>query len=176
MEANLKLNAFEYTLEKLGEWYMEVNSTTTFPSFSKLKAFKLLFFVSSAEAHGGSLGLLETFDNHHALPYGPVESDIYDGLQNMTNFYLKGYDILPKIDRDNYDSVALDVKTKIDEAITTLKKKNTQLITLNPFDLVDISHKWYSWQFTFDLAQKLNQRSKKISNELIARDLKIYSL
>ena len=56
-----------------------------------------------------------------------------------------------------------------------LKKKNSKLVELNAFELVDISHKWYSWQFTFDLAQKLNQRSKKIPNELIARDFKIYS-
>ena len=71
-----KILAFEYVLENLGKWYQDETRTSGVPVFTKLKAFKLLFFVSSAEAQNENLGLLKLFDNHHALPYGPVESDI----------------------------------------------------------------------------------------------------
>lgn len=175
METNLKLKAFEYTLEQLGEWYKEVTKTSDFPVFSKLKAFKLLFFVSSVNAEDNELGLLDIFDNHHALPYGPVESDIYDSLSAMSNFEVKGYDICKKAVGIHQD-LTPDIKNSISAAVNLLRKKNNKLVELNPFDLVEISHKWYSWQFTFDLAKKLNQRSKKIPNQLIARDFKIYSL
>jgi hypothetical protein len=53
-------------------------------------------------------------------------------------------------------------------------KITDHLITMKPFDLVELSHDWYSWQVTYNRAKKLGKNSEKIDLELIKIEQKIY--
>lgn len=74
-----KIYAFDYMITLLNEWREAFNTGNTCRVLSKLSVLKLLFLVAAPKKDGGE-DLLNVFDNFHALPYGPVESDIYLSL------------------------------------------------------------------------------------------------
>src|SRR6185295_7815705 len=78
-----KLEYFEYTISKMIQWYCQENamSTDTFSvvnDFSKLKVLKLHFFVCAINS--SSNHMLEIFDSFYAMPYGHVESELYNAM------------------------------------------------------------------------------------------------
>ena len=76
-----KIFAFDYMLSLFEQWYKEEGKETmNFQNCSKLSVLKLLF-LAAVPKREDSRDLLDVFDNFHALPYGPVESDIYNAIQ-----------------------------------------------------------------------------------------------
>lgn len=59
---------------------------------NKLKLLKLLFFVSVLKVDEKYL-LDDIFDNFYAMPYGPVESDVYDNISTLANYIVGNRDI-----------------------------------------------------------------------------------
>ncbi|GAB7089211.1 Panacea domain-containing protein [Marinifilum fragile] len=167
-----KLN-FEYFVSRLLEWYGEVYCDQS-NDLSKIKVLKLLFFTSAVGANTESDGLLDIFDDFYAMPYGPVESEIYDSLGDLLRYRITKESTTSKNNIDfNNDSIE---KARIDEAIEKLKRVNPQLIKMNPFDLVELSHMWSCWSMVYDYALNNNQYSHKIPNELIKAENKIFTL
>lgn len=74
-----KILATDYLIEKLLEWWHEKTGLTLEQEnfFGKQKMMKLIFFAASVPHEDGS-DLLDIFDNWYAMPYGPVESDVWD--------------------------------------------------------------------------------------------------
>lgn len=79
-----KIELFEYCVFKLIEWSVQHKNGFSWGNFangnndfSKLKLIKLHFFLCTA-----NISLLEIFDNFYAMPYGHVESNVYDALNN----------------------------------------------------------------------------------------------
>ena len=173
----MKVSLFEYFLKRLVEWYCEyykigVEDFNNHPNnnLSKIKVIKLHFFASSTENEA-----LDIFDNFHALPYGHVESTVYDNLNNLTHFRVDniGLTLLCELDQINGQSV--ENNAIIDRTVINLIELNKDLISLNPFDLVEISHRWFSWNFTFQEARKAGSFSRAISPNLIKQEVKYYS-
>lgn len=154
-------------------WHQEMLGDSP-NDLSKIKVLKLLFFVSAVDADSNNDGLLDIFNNYCALPYGPVESDIYDTLGNLGYFNV---DTVGIVQKKEIDFIAtLDDRLRIDSAVENLKRINPSLITLKPFDLVELSHKWSCWSIVYNFALDNGSYSHPIPVELIKAETKIFSL
>lgn len=170
-----KVLYFEYTIYKLIEWVKKNNPSLTHPesSFTKLKALKLLFFVAAVNSSNKSHILLDIFNNFYAMPYGPVESDIYNSiLHKLTKYYNIldiGTQIKSNAERSVFYGLDNNVKKEIDKNIELLLEKNPKIIELPPYKLVDISHKWSVWINSMSIANILGKKSEHMTiNEIIA--------
>ncbi|MGJ1518616.1 hypothetical protein ACR79N_26825 [Sphingobacterium siyangense] len=172
-----KIVLFEYFLKKLVVWYCDYYriDVTQFNNhsnndLSKLKVIKLHFFTCST-----SRDALEIFNDFHAMPYGHVESEIYNLLDRLSFFTVTNSSLLINDDR-NFDLINSIDSQIIDNAILSLMDENSNLIALKPFQLVELSHKWFSWRYNFQQAKKSGLYSKRINNDLILQEEKYYSL
>ncbi len=181
----MKKEAFEYVLFKLIEWYnlnnhslnyLEFNSTN---DLSKLKILKLHFFVTTVNAKNNNL--LDVFNNFYAMPYGHVESDIYNELSRLERYVVSNRNVIIKdlyLENLNLSFELLESKIKldIDSAVETLKLKNSELINLSALDLVEISHHYFSWKYTFNHARVSKRFSEPIPVDLIKDEIKYFAL
>lgn len=172
-----KIILFEYFLKKIVEWfclYYDVSPEQfnghSSNDLSKLKVVKLHFFACSTSPQ--ALGI---FDDFHAMPYGHVESEVYNALGTLEHFDVTNSKLLTKYG-SNLNDIQHDQSYIIDDIVNRLKNLNPNLISLSPFDLVELSHKWFSWRYTFEQARNSGSYSKPISNELIMQETKLYSL
>lgn len=186
MEAKLrnKILAFEYVLFKLTEWFMKENNLSSYTEFdqsndlNKLKVIKLHFFVSAVNSNKNHL--LGTFDKFYAMPYGHVESDIYNSLDELTHFIIDTKRLLVSdvvvLDSNCFNALSTEVKTDIDDSISSLKTININLINYNALELVELSHNWFSWQSMYDYARKNHRNSELIPISLIKEENKVFEL
>lgn len=167
-----KLNSFEYLVSKLVEWYKEAFGTIEGNDLSKLKVFKLHFFVTAISATNDDEGLLQIFGDFHALPYGPVESVIYSHLNELNYFRITNscVEVIKIFNDDFIESIAY--KDLIDRSIEHLKVQNFKLIKASAFDLVELSHSWTCWSLVFNYAKSKGKFASKIPEELIQHESK----
>ncbi|HTO16615.1 MAG TPA: hypothetical protein VLZ83_12650 [Edaphocola sp.] len=174
----LKISAFEYLLFKLVEWNKELTGNDK-NDISVLKALKLLFFVSAVGTTKDSESSLldDLFNDFVAMPYGHVESEIYDFIKNgsLPNITINNTSTIIK-DTFNANTIDKTIRFRIDEAVNKLKSINIDLIRYSSFDLVDLSHSWYSWQLNYKKAESNGNRSERISISDIKSEDKIYQL
>lgn len=161
---------FEYLIDSLSQ-----RNNNSFDGFTTLKLIKLLFLVVGVSSTDQNRGLTEVFDNFVAMPYGPVESDIYNAIQKNE---LNKYNITPsqcKIKNPNA-IIRLDNHQKkvIDDAIDLLLEKNPRILQCQPFELVDITHKWSCWRICYDVALANNRHSINIPSRMIQKSIKYY--
>lgn len=180
-----KLLYFEYIISKLLGWYEESGKNKKENDLSILKALKLLFFVSAIRSKiNPSILIDDVFNSYFAMPYGHVEMDIYneikknDGelsyfkLNNYNAIETKAFPISPEME------IPLNkiILQEIDKSIDELKKTNEKLITFSASTLVDISHQWYSWQYTFNIAKLKGKKIEKIEPNIIKQEDKIFNI
>lgn len=168
---------FKYIVFKLLEWHKEQIGKEDLSSFSRLKVLKLLFFVSAIKADEADNRLLIIFNNFYAMQYGPVESDIYDSIvrdQYVSFFTLSNKGIIKQEHFDEIPNIIEESdKTIIDSSLNALKRINEDIIKYAPLELVDISHKWGSWQDAINIAKMLDKGSEKMKLEKIIEDSNI---
>jgi hypothetical protein len=184
MNVDQKVLHFEYTIKKLIEWYVSLGKDEVTNNFSVLKSLKLLFFVSAARAEPlkKSILLEDVFDEYYAMPYGHVESSIYHDIKTkngILNYYKIDNAKTIKLINSNeaiFDNLDPDIKDEIDASINYLKSRNSQLVKWPPFDLVNLSHAWYSWQKYYHMAKEYGVQSNKIPYNIIKNEDKIFNL
>ncbi len=169
-----KIYAFDYMITLLNEWREAFNTGNTCRVLSKLSVLKLLFFFFAPKKDGGE-DLLNVFDNFHALPYGPVESDIYNAIQNdcLPSYIVSDRMIQPKNTMTNLPYNVEDFDD-IRRAVNELRHTNESLIKLNAFELVEITHKWESWKQSINFAKLMDMSSYKMTVEPIRNDRNKY--
>lgn len=173
-----KLIAFEYIIQCLVNWFAETNNTTqenALLHFNKLKLFKLLFFVSAINSttDAGKPDLLDTFNKFYALPYGPVEGDVYNHITELNHYTIHNDHVeikKPTIDLQNIE----ELRPLIDDSINALREQNPHIVTLQAFDLVNISHKWPVWKILYAQAQKEGRRQLPMDSDLIRISSKFF--
>lgn len=178
-----KILAFEYLVYRLIEWYKEsTSSTEDMPShFSRLSVLKLLFLTAAIKDNTvddiNKKDLLETFNNFCAMQYGPVEIDVYSAIVNDT---LSVYRLSNKStevkcsDYKIFEDLSEIARKSIDNAINILKSKNANIIRYNATQLVNITHKWQSWQNAMWLANISGNRQSPMSIDSIRKDMQYY--
>lgn len=175
-----KILLFEYLVYRLIEWYQKIVSDHKYikKHFSRLTALKLLFFVSTIkDAENENSDLLDIFNNFCAMQYGPVESDIYTAIvKDETRLYKFGVHELVIVHQNNaiFDSLDPHNKDRIDRAISLLMSKNPKIISYPASILIDISHKWESWQTAMSLASMLGKRCEHMPINSIRENRQFY--
>lgn len=179
MQQTAKLSAFEYAVKRFIEWEQEI----TFKEenhIGKLKAVKLIFFLSVVNKYEETTLLDEVFTNFRAQPYGHVEYDIFKAFIDKAKFSsLTFTDTRCEIHDKNAfrilrSSLEPRIAISIDKAIEALKKKNRRLITLTPFELVELSRCYYSWAKTYHKAKSENELNATIDKELMKKEDMIF--
>jgi uncharacterized phage-associated protein len=183
--SNEKQLYFEVILDRLLIWQSQSSGKDESNNdLSILKVMKLLFFISAARTNSHKTNsLLDNPFNHFvAMPYGHVESDVYDLIKEnkgkldyfeIDNKNLTRLRSFPEIASLRLDCVIVD---EIEESIGFLKNNYPSLILYTSRELVDLSHLWYSWQSNYNLALKSERFSKPIKAEEIKAELKIFNL
>lgn len=176
MEISIKKQAFEYLLTQMLKWGSEMAPAVSALSFTRLKALKILFFTSAIQTETGS-DLLDVFDNFYALPNGPVESDIYNCITSdrLDYYTFMNYSCSEK---KQYDETVIDadLKSRIDQAIMALRRKNERIVTYSAEQLVQLSHTWLSWQNAIQTAKALGKGSYPMGVDNIRSNTQIYLL
>lgn len=178
-QAEVKKQAFEYVLYKLVLWYKDAyTSSNETNDISVLKALKLLFFISAVDTTKDSHNTLldDVFNNFVAMPYGHVESEVYSIIKKgeLQGVSINNY--RTEITAFNPEIVNVDLRHRIDSSINKLQNINFNLIKYSSFNLVDLSHTWYSWQYFYNIALNSHSKSYPIESEYIKSEEKIYSL
>lgn len=178
-----KIEIFEFIVHRLKDWFMEKNNIFSLEEFNRkndfsvLKLIKLHFLVSTIDSAKDD-ALLNQF-TFCAMPYGPVETVIYNRIKNNPVFSSFTVDNF-KSDfiSNNYQSEWNDtiLIAIIDKSIAKLKEIDDNLINADAGSLVELTHKWNSWRITYSEARSLGSFSKVIDNNLIRKDNKYLSL
>lgn len=178
-----KINIFEFIVHELKKWYSEkneINSLLEFNAkndFSILKLIKLHFLVVTINS--GKEGILLDEFSFFAMPYGPVETDIYTRIKTNPDFTSFTVNNFKSVFRDeNYlgEVIEKGIMDSIEKSIQRLKEVDDNLINADAGSLVELTHKWNSWRITYSEARKLGKYSLPISSELIKKDNKYLSL
>lgn len=181
MDSSQKIAVFDYVVHQITVWYSEATNSDwqNNNDLSKLKITKLLFFITAVTASNEDEGLLSIFDNFSALPYGPVESDVYNDIAKSNVYKITNGKLTFKENVKLYtpqELVTDEISKDIDNAITNLKSINSNLIKDSAFNLVDLSHQWQSWQTMFSLAKRNGKLSMPIPKSMIMTEPKIFKM
>lgn len=167
---------FEYLVYLLEQWKLEKHPNKT-EAFTKLKLQKILFLVASVKATNEVHTLLDVFNNFYALPYGPVEIDIYEAMNNASfnNIRFIGNNCKHSLTDQYFSCLDPTLMKAMNEAIQAIKELGVDYITAPPFDLVDITHKWTSWQVAMQVAEMFgNKREPMSTDDIINSTVKAY--
>lgn len=168
-----KIKYSEFFIQRIYEEKGEKND------FSILKTVKLLFFTVSASLENGKSNKLldEVFSEFYAMPLGPVEIDFYNYLKDnkLTRF---------KVDKIstkyvcNGDKVIIndEISKTINKGIERLKKHNKNIFNESVFNLVELSHKFDSWKFSFNEAKIHGKLREKIDKKYLVQEHKYFEL
>lgn len=173
-----KIHAFAYIMLLFAQWYEKhtgrsMHSGLANNALSQLLALKLLFLASTLKRDEKDLesDLLGVFDNFFALPYGPVESDIYDAIKHNRVDGLKFEGVRTDIDESIVRSLLNEGDRSILQLhVEKLERINSDLVVMNPFDVVEITHKWKSWSINYEFAKFIGQQGYPMSVNEIRQD------
>lgn len=170
---------FEYLVFRLNEWKSRLEGENIkVPAFTKLRLQKILFLACAWNVDGENPKLLNVFDQFFALPYGPVEMDIYEAMKNTTSFKhicFKGNECLSdNLESSIFISMDSDYRKWIDEAVSDFSDNNRKYLTMPVFDLVELTHKWSVWQIAMQYAKLLGCSKEKITTSDIIESKKCY--
>jgi uncharacterized phage-associated protein len=181
----MKKLAFEYVVFKLIEWFKTQNQIATDAAFNqandltKLKVIKLHFFSSAVNSKSNRL--LDLFNNFYAMPYGHVESDIYNTINDLERYSISNNSLTIKpqyIEQlsASFNDFDASYKQEIDTAILNLSAENKTLIKYPALDLVELSHNYFSWKCMFNIARSQDRYSEPIPSQLIKEETKFFAL
>lgn len=172
--------AFEYIIKRCLSWYRDVNGDKE-NDLCTLKLFKLLFFISAVRSNTENKNNLidSVFNNFYAMPYGHIEYDIYNLCKKLKGelkyFTLSDNKLVEKENFYKLDSeIDSDIRKEIDLSISELRIKNSDIINYKPFELINLSHCWYSWKKSYYNARGNNIFSKKIPIDDMKIECKIF--
>ncbi|TCV05656.1 hypothetical protein EDC17_107110 [Sphingobacterium alimentarium] len=143
---------------------------------SILKSIKLLFFFSTISDSTHS-PLIDEFETVKALPLGHVITDIYASIKsdNLTFFSFNKNGVSLKSSSINETDFDINIRQAVDPRFDLLLKNNPYILKMTAYELVELSHKWYSWNYYFNIARSNGLSSIEIPIEVIKTERKIYS-
>mgnify|MGYP004470313343 CR=1 FL=1 len=163
---------FEYIVYKLDWWKSKIGSADV-PSFTKLRLQKILFLICAWNVSKDNMKLLNVFNRFYALPYGPVEMDIYEVMKNGSFKQMRfcGNECIYNFADSNFTVISNVYKGYVDDAINHFVSENKDYLTMPIFDLVDITHKWTVWKTSMEVAKFLGSKKEKMSSEDILKSI-----
>jgi hypothetical protein len=176
-----KRELYEYMLKGFVDWFCEWKNIASHEfnsknDLSKLNIVKLTFYTSAIKFEPREESdLLDIFDNFHAMPLGPIESDLLNAHNDgeIRRFVADNKCLAVKEEgflSSSFDKIDPALKDEIDSAIKELKKVNPGFIGYYARRLVGISHEWSCWKYQFEIAKSLGRLSYPISKDRIRQD------
>lgn len=172
-----KLLNTKYIFIQFLDWYKESFGESESNDLSILKSLKLIFLLSTINTNKQNESLLDFDFRYAAMPYGPVEKDIYDWFKEgklddvIDKQGIKNHNLF----KTNFDSINCDFKKVVDTNIIVLKSENFYLITKSASYLVDLTHEFTSWKENYNKALSLGKYSEDIPKSDIQKDNFFYS-
>lgn len=164
-----KKELFEYLVFLLVKWAKELRPTKEV-YLSKLRLQKILFFAATINARKDDHPLLDVFDRFYALPYGPVEVDIYDAM-NANDFstitFESNYCTYNNLMEREFKDIPEELKGVLEKAILSLKGVGFDYLYSSVFELVDITHKWTVWEVSMRFAEIMGRHREEMSIDSI---------
>jgi uncharacterized phage-associated protein len=142
--------------------------------FNVLKLIKLHFLVIAINSENDDYLLSK--NEFWAMPYGPVETNVYNYIKNNKDFIEFELSNEKTILKSEKPHIELEIELKISEALELLLNLEPRLLLTDAGTLVDLTHKWNCWRKNYSLARAKNSYSSIIPNEDILRDIKIVNL
>ena len=172
-----KLLVTNYILLRLCEWFYQLNPEKKSNDLSILKSLKLIFILSTIRKDQLGLNLLDHGFTFNAMPYGPVEVDIYREYKNgnLNIISSEGVDF-NALKEMSFGSELGEFKVIIDENLMLLQKENYYLISNSASYLVDLTHLFNSWKVNFKRAKVEGLYSITIPSDEIKEDKQYFSL
>ena len=174
MDKNL---LFEYIVYRLDGWKRKLGARHM-PAFTKLRLQKILFLICAWNVTKEEPKLLKVFNRFYALPYGPVEMDIYEAMKDNSSFKHLHFDgnecEYDAMNDSMFDELSKDAKDYVDAAVEHFVSEKRDYLTMPVFDLVDITHKWSVWQISMEYAKLQGRNKEGISNESIINSTQYY--
>lgn len=171
-----KKSLFEYFVFKIEEWRKECGPQYS-DALTKLRLQKILFLAAAVNAQYEKHVLLDVFDSFHALPYGPVEMDIYDAMNtnSFENIRFNGNNCeLLGINNDCWDTIDANLREEIDLAIKMLREIRIDYPWISVFSLVDITHRWSAWKVAMEFADIIGAKSARLTTDDILTSSKYF--
>lgn len=174
MDKNL---IFEYIVYRLDDWKRKIGARQI-PAFTKLRLQKILFLICAWNVSKDEPKLLIVFNRFYALPYGPVEMDIYEAMKDnnaFKNLHFDGNECVYDTMNDSmFEELSKDVKGYVDKAVEHFVSEKREYLTMPVFDLVDITHKWSVWQISMEYAKLQGRNMEGMPNESIINSTHYY--
>ena len=165
----IKKDLFEYLVFLLVKWAKELRPTKDV-YLSKLRLQKILFFAATVNSRKDNHPLLDVFDRFYALPYGPVEVDIYDAM-NVNDFSTISFDgnycSYNNLMEKDFNNIPEELRHALENAIVSLKGIGFDYLYSSVFDLVDITHKWTAWEVSMRFAEIMGRHREEMSIDSI---------
>lgn len=142
--------------------------------FNILKLIKLHFFVVAINSDQDD-ELLD-LNEFWAMPYGPVETNVYSRIRTNKNFkeFILSNDSVNFIGEKPEFNKMLEVK--ITNSILMLMDLEPRLLFTDAGTLVELTHKWNCWKKNYSLARAKKTYSSIIPKEDIINDIKVVNL
>lgn len=187
MDETKKIQAFEYIVIQLAKQHLgkrldeqltehDVNKFNSEGGndFSKLKLLKLLFLVCVSAPNKP---LLPIFNRFYAMQYGPVELDIYEEIDKAPNSF-KCITVNTQHTKIKYQEyvrleknfAGTDLMSLINSSITILLSEKSNFTKIRNWDLVEITHTYSSWQYSFRKANILGKGLFPMLDSLISKE------
>lgn len=177
------INIFKYIVFELRNWYVGKRQISNdvfndFNDFTILKILKLHFFVVAINSENDP-ELLQK-NKFHAMPYGPVETNVYDFYKlhngNFDNLFSISNERVIFTDGANPPELSAPLKEKINTSIVLLKELEPNLVLAGAGSLVELTHTWNSWKKYYEIAKSKRSYSELMPNDEIKKDKKIVNL
>lgn len=168
---NIVFHLRDYCIKKSGITIDKFNETN---DFTILKLIKLHFFVIAINCEKDDE--LLKINEFWAMPYGPVETNVYDRIRRNKNFneFILSNEKL--IFLDNKPKIDVQIENKIIESIDLLLEIEPRILFADAGTLVELTHKWNCWKKNYSLARAKNTYSSIIPKEDIINDIKVVNL
>lgn len=157
---------FEYIVYRLEKWKQEIGSHDV-PAFTKLRLQKILFLVCAWNVSADNPKLLKVFNRFYALPYGPVEMDVYESMKHQSAFKHISFEgnncVCQALNLSMFKELPTDMKDAVDEATDRFISDGRKYLTMPVFDLVNITHKWTAWKISMEIAKFLGGKKEEMS-------------
>lgn len=168
---------FEYIVYRLDGWKRKIGAKKV-PVFTKLRLQKILFLICAWNVSKEEPRLLKVFNHFCALPYGPVEMDIYEAMKYTNAFKHLHFEenecVYDAMNDSMFEELSKATKDYVDEVVEHFISDKRDYLTMPVFDLVDITHKWSVWQISMEYAKLQGRNMEGISNESIINSSKYY--
>lgn len=172
-----KKDLFEYLIFRLEKWKEKIGEKQV-PVFSKLRLQKILFLVCTCMATNEEKKLLSIFDDFYALPYGPVEMEIYEAMKRNKGFRYVSFKgsvcVYDKLEDSMFDNLPVKERKWIDEAVDKFIAEKRNYLTIPVFDLVEITHRWSVWYVMMEYAKSIGHNMEKMEIDDILKSTKYY--